>query len=111
VLLSANTLDLARSDDERVAASGEGETIETEPELVARSLDAIAIAAVRHGPVTQVTWRVSGRELELWPITPVAAPVVTGEDIRDLGSLVARLAIEALGGSIELAGETLRVRL
>jgi signal transduction histidine kinase len=111
VLLPADTLDLARSDDERVGVTGEGETIETEPGLVARSLEALAIAAVRHGPVTQVTWRVSGRELDLWPITPLAAPVVTGEDIRDLGSLVARLAIEALGGSIELAGETLRVRL
>jgi signal transduction histidine kinase len=110
-LQEVDTLDLARSDDERVGASGEGESIDTEPELVARCLEALAIAAVRHGPVKQVTWRVSGRELELWPITAEAAPVVTGEDIRDLGSLVARLAIEALGGSIELAGETLRVRL
>jgi hypothetical protein len=58
-----------------------------------------------------VTWRVHGRELELSPITPDAAPVVTGESIRDLGSLVARMVIEALGGSLELAGDTLRVRL
>ena len=34
-----------------------------------------------------------------------------GESIRDLGSLVARMVIEALGGSVELDGETLRVRL
>ena len=53
----------------------------------------------------------TGRELDLSPITADAERVVSAEDVRDLGSLVARLAIEALGGSIELAGETLRVRL
>jgi hypothetical protein len=58
-----------------------------------------------------VTWRVSGRDLELSPITTDAAPVVAGESIRDLGSLVARVVIEELGGSLELDGETLRVRL
>ena len=110
-LLPADTLELAKSEDTRIGTSGVGETIETEPELMAHCLQALAIAAVRYGPVKQVTWRVSGRELELWPITADAARVVSAEDVRDLGSLVARLAIEALDGSIELAGETLRVRL
>jgi hypothetical protein len=54
---------------------------------------------------------VSGRELELSSLTADAAPVVTGEEVRDLGSLVARLAIEELGGSLMLDGEILRVRL
>jgi hypothetical protein len=54
---------------------------------------------------------VRGRELELTPITGDAGSVVTGESIRDLGSLVARIVIEELGGSLELDGETLRVRL
>jgi signal transduction histidine kinase len=107
----ADTLDLATSDDERVVTEGEGERIETEPESVGRALQALAVAASRHGPADQVTWSVSGRRLELTPITPDAAPVVTGESIRDLGSLVARLVIEELGGSLELDGETLRVRL
>ena len=44
-------------------------------------------------------------------MTAAAAPVVTGDDVRDLGSLVARLAIEELGGSFTLDGETLRVGL
>jgi signal transduction histidine kinase len=108
---TANTLELATTDDERVVTEGEGETIETEPEAVSRGLRSLAIAAARHGPVEQVTWRVRGRELELTPITADAAPVVTGETIRDLGSIVARMVIEALGGSLELDGETLRVRL
>jgi signal transduction histidine kinase len=107
----ADTLELAGADDERVASEGEGEMIQTEPESVERALRALAVAASRFGPAERVTWSVRGRELELTPITPDAAPVVTGESIRDLGSLVARIVIEELGGSIELDGETLRVRL
>lgn len=110
-LREADTLELATSDDERVVAEGHGETIETEVESVGRALRALAVAASRYGPVEQVTWRVRGRELELSPITPDAAPVVTGESIRDLGSIVARTVIEALGGSLALDGPTLRVRL
>ena len=44
-------------------------------------------------------------------MTEAAAPVVLGEEIRDLGSLVGRMVIETLGGSLELDGEPLRVRL
>jgi light-regulated signal transduction histidine kinase (bacteriophytochrome) len=111
LLRAADTLELARSDDERIEASGEGETIETQEVAVARGLQALAIAAVRYGPVERVAWHVSGRVLELSPITADAAPVVTGEQVRDLGSLVARLVIEELGGSLELTGATLRVTL
>jgi hypothetical protein len=107
----ASTLELATSDDERVVTEGEGETIETEPESLGRALQSLAIAAARYGPAEPVTWRVSGRDLELAPITAAAAPVVTGQSIRDLGSLVARMVIEELGGSLRLDGETLHVRL
>jgi signal transduction histidine kinase len=110
-LREADTLELARSDDDRVVTEGSGEPIKTEPDAVAAGLRALAIAAVRHGPVARVTWRVSGRDLELSPVTADAAPVVTGESMRDLGSLVARMVIEELGGSLSVEGETLRVRL
>lgn len=110
-LRAVDTVELATSDDERVVTEGDGETIETEPESVGRALQSLAVAAARYGPAERVTWRVSGRDLELAPITADAAPVVTGETIRDLGSLVARMVIEELGGSLELDGETLRVRL
>jgi two-component system sensor histidine kinase KdpD len=110
-LREADTLELATSDDGRVLTEGDGETIETEPEAVERALRSLAVAAARYGPAEQVTWRVQGRDLELSPITADAAPVVTGESIRDLGSLVARIVIGELGGSLELDGETLRVRL
>ena len=110
-LRDADTLELATSSDQRVATEGEGETIATEPESVGQALQSLAVAAARYGAVEQVTWHVSGRDLELAPITADAAPVVTGESIRDLGSLIARLVIEELGGSLALDGETLRVRL
>lgn len=106
-----DTLELATSDDERIEVVGKGVAIETEADSVARSLQALAVAAVRHGPVETVTWRVDGRALELAPITEAAARVVTGEELRDLGSLVARYVLEELGGSLELDGETLHVRV
>ena len=36
---------------------------------------------------------------------------MTGTELRDLGSLVARYVLEELGGSLELDGETLRVQI
>jgi signal transduction histidine kinase len=111
VLREVDTLELAESDDERIHTEGEGVQIETDAESVGRALRALAIAAVRYGPVDTVTWRVGGRKLELAPVTADAAPVVTGESVRDLGSIVARIVIEAIGGSVELRDETLHVSL
>jgi signal transduction histidine kinase len=110
-LAEADTLELATTDDERVSTTGSGVTVETEPQAVRRSLRAFAIAAVRHGPVDSVTWTVEGRRLELGEITGSAAPVGAGDELRDLGSLVARRVIETLGGSVELDGDRLRVSL
>jgi signal transduction histidine kinase len=111
VLRETDTLELARSADARVAVEGTGAAIETEVDAVSRALDALAVAAVRHGPAERVTWQVDGRDLTLSPVTEAAAPVVTGTELKDLGSVVARLVVEELGGSLELAGETLHVRL
>lgn len=110
-IAEADTLHLATTEDERVSATGSGVTIETEPQAVSRSLRAFAIAAIRHGPVEAVTWTVDGRLLELAEVTASAAPIVLGEEIRDLGSLVARRVIETLGGTLELDGDRLRVAL
>ena len=110
-LREVDTLELVHSDDERIEVTGRGETIETEVNVVSRGLHSLAVATVRFGQIERVAWRVEGRVLELSPVRAAAAPVVTGEDVRDLGALVARLAIEELGGSLELDGETLRVRL
>ena len=110
-LVEVDTLDLATSADERISAAGEGTTVETDPPAVRRALEALAVAATRHGGIDGVTWTVRGRELQLAPVNAEAAPVVTGDELRDLGSLVARSVIESLGGSLTLDGETLRVHL
>ena len=108
---AVDTLELARTDDERIAVEGEGEPVEIDAAAVQRSLTALAVAAIRHGRVEGVTWRVAGRRFDLSPVSDGAAPVLTGEEHKDLGALVARLVIEELGGGLELDGETLRVRL
>ena len=110
-LRDADTLELATSADERIVASGSGEQIQTDAATVARALEALGIAAVRYGPVERVAWTVQGRTLELAPVTADAAPVVTVVELRDLGAIVARQVIEALGGTLTLDGETLRVAL
>jgi signal transduction histidine kinase len=110
-LREVDTVELARSDDERVVVEGAAAKVETDADAVRSALASLAAAALRHGPVEQVTWSVAGRELTLAPVTATAAPIVSGEEVRDLGSLVAVLVIRALGGSAELAGDSLRVRL
>jgi signal transduction histidine kinase len=110
-LRPADTLALVRGGDERIAVTGDGATVETEVEAVEAALRALALAALRYGPVDSVTWQVDGPVVALSPVTAAAAPVVSGAEVRDLGAVVARDVIEALGGSLELDGETLRVRL
>jgi signal transduction histidine kinase len=110
-LRDADTLELARAGGEQITVDGRGAIVQTDVEAVERALRALATAAIRYGPVDQVAWHVDGNVLELTPITADAGPVVVSESLRDLGAAVARLVIEALGGSVELDGETLRVRL
>jgi signal transduction histidine kinase len=108
VLAPADTLELATSADERIATEGSGEAIETDVTTVRRSLESLARCAAVHGGVTRVTWRVDGRRLSLSPLGD-SADVVMGESPRDLGALVARLAIEQLGGTLALDDDTLLV--
>jgi signal transduction histidine kinase len=110
-LTEADTLELARSADERIATDGSGTTLETDPDAVRRSLEALARCASVHGNVPQVAWHVDGRELRLTPVTGEVGDILLGESPRDLGSLVARLVIEHLGGTLAVEGETLAVRL
>ena len=111
VLHEVDTLELVGSGDERIETVGSGEAVEVDAPAIRRSLAALAAAALRHGNVERLRWTVRGRELELAPVTAAAARVVTGEEPKDLGALVARIAIERAGGSLALDGETLRVSL
>ncbi|HZP74465.1 MAG TPA: histidine kinase dimerization/phospho-acceptor domain-containing protein [Gaiellaceae bacterium] len=110
-LREVDIAELVATEDARVRVEGSGEAIETEADAVGKALQSLALAALRHGPVDSVTWTVHGRELELRPVTDAAAPVLTGGEVRDLGSLVARAVIERLGGSLVCVGDALHVSL
>ena len=115
-LRAADTLALAEGaaeklGGERVGVTGEGAELETDPDAMERAVAALARCLLRHGGLERVEIEVRGPELALAPVTPASAPVVLGEDLRDLGAAVAVRVIRARGGSIEVDGETLRVRL
>jgi len=115
-LREVDTLELARAaadalGEDRVRVGGEGGTVRVDLEATQRGVSALAQCALRHGGVELVDVVATGPELTIAPITPASAPVVLGEDLRDLGAAVAVRLIRALGGSVELDGETLHVRL
>jgi signal transduction histidine kinase len=115
-LQDADSLALARAAGERlepglVSVEGTGAEVALDVHAVERALRALARCALRHGGLEHVDVHVDGTEVLISPITPASAPVVLGEDLRDLGAAVAVRALGALGGSVELDGETLRVRL
>src|SRR3954454_2753675 len=109
-----DTLDLARHAQEGlegVEVSGSGVVVSTDIDAVDRGVSALVQCALRHGGLESVSVVVRGTELDVSPITPASAPVVLGRDLRDLGAAVAVRAIDALGGSVSLEGETLTIRL
>ena len=109
-----DTLELARAVAERVEGvevAGSGGSVEVDFEAVERALAGFASCLRRHGPVESVRIEVARDELRLGPVTEAAAPIVLGEELRDLGSAVGRMVVEALGGSVAVADETLVVRL
>jgi len=113
-LLPVSTGELAESvaaklGAERVDVSGDGGTVETDADA-ARSVAALVQCALRHGGLEQVAVVADGTELRVSPITPASAPVVLGDDLRDLGAAVAVLHLRRLGGSVVLDGETLTIR-
>jgi signal transduction histidine kinase len=113
-LRAADTLELARNAQARlegVTVTGEGATIETDVEAVDRGVSALVQCTLRHGGLEAVDVRVRGPEVDVSPVTPASAPVVLGEDLRDLGAAVAARLVAHLGGSLSVEGETLTIRL
>ena len=96
---------------ERGAASGAGADVRIDREPTERALAALALCAARHGGVDTVELRAEGAEIAISPVTEEAAPVVLGQELKDLGAIVAVRFLRAAHGSLELDGETLRVRL
>jgi signal transduction histidine kinase len=97
--------------EERVHVSGDGGEVHVDPEATERGVAALAQAALRHGGLDEVRLQVDRSMLTISPVTSSSAPVVLGEDLRDLGAAVAVRVVRALGGSVKLDGETLTVKL
>jgi signal transduction histidine kinase len=96
---------------DRVLVFGEGTEVTVDVEATQRGVAALVQAALRHGGLEQVDLRVDGATLTISPVTSTSGPVLLGDQLRDLGAAVAGLVIRALGGSVELAGDALVVRL
>jgi signal transduction histidine kinase len=112
----ADTLELAqaaaaRLGEDRVRVSGSGTALETDGDAVERGLAALYQSALRHGGFDEVAVAVDGAEIRLSPVTPASAPVVLGDDLRDLGAAVAVRLVRRLGGSVSVAGETVTIQL
>jgi signal transduction histidine kinase len=115
-LKEADTAALARAaadqlGEERVGVSGSGGKVWVDVEPTERAVSALAQCALRHGGLEHVDVVAEGPELRVSPITKSSAPVVLGEDLRDLGAAVAVKLIGRLGGSVAVEGETLTISL
>lgn len=108
LLREVDSLELARA--ALAGATGTGGPVQVDIEAVERALAALARAASRHGGV-EVGVTVAGSELSFAPVTAEAAPIVLGEDLKDLGAAVAVKLVRALGGEVALDGERLVVTL
>jgi signal transduction histidine kinase len=112
----ADTLELAqaaaaRLGEDRVQVAGSGAALETDTDAVERGLAALFQSALRHGGLDRVEAEVDGTEIRLSRVTTASAPVVLGDDLRDLGAAVAVRLVRRLGGSVAVEGETLKIRL
>jgi signal transduction histidine kinase len=111
-----DTLELAeraarRLGVERADAGGEGASARVDPDPTERAVAALALAAIRHGSLERVDLEAAGLEVRIGPVTPQAAPIVLAQELRDLGAATAVRLVDALGGSVALEADTLRVTL
>ena len=116
VLRDVDTIELARGAAERlgtdrVHVSGEGSVVQADLEALDRGVSALVQAALRHGGLDEVAVVVRGAEIDVSPVTESSAPVVLGQDLRDLGAAVAVRLVSTLGGSVSVSGPTLTIRL
>jgi signal transduction histidine kinase len=114
-LQPVDTAELARGaaaelGEDRVVVTGEGREVEVDVEAARRGVAALAQAALRHGGLEQVDVRVSGATVAIAPVTASSGVVLVGEELRDLGAAVAVRLVRALGGSVEVQGDSLVVR-
>jgi signal transduction histidine kinase len=111
----ADTLELAEAAagrvGEKASAGGTAAEVRVEREATERGLAALARCALRHGGLEQVELTADGAVIMISPVLENVRPVILGDDLKDLGAAAARRLVEATGGSVELEGERLLVRL
>ncbi len=100
-----------RLGEDRVRIEGEGGPVNVDAASTERGVAALVQSVLRHGGLDSTTMRVAGPEIEVDGVSDASAPVVLGEDLRDLGAAVAVQLIETLGGSVSRDGSVLRIRL
>jgi signal transduction histidine kinase len=92
-------------------AEGSGAPVRVDRDGAETALRHLARCALRHGGLQKLDLTVAGPELAIAPVTDGAAPILLGQEARDLGALIALRIVRALGGSVELDGGRLLVRL
>jgi signal transduction histidine kinase len=114
-LTEADTLELAEAAAARVgekaSVGGASAEVRVEREATERGLAALARCALRHGGLEQVQLTADGAVIVISPVLENVRPIILGGDLKDLGAAAARRLVEASGGSVELEGDRLLVRL
>jgi signal transduction histidine kinase len=113
-LVERDTLDLAREaaqllGSDLASAVGEGASTPVDADDTVPALAALTRAALRHGGLEHVELTAAGTDVRIAPVEAQVAPVVLAEDLRDLGAAVAVRLLRALGCSVELDGEAVRI--
>ena len=96
---------------EGARAEGSGAPVRVDHDAAETSLRQLARCALRHGGLKELDIAVVGPEIAIAPITEAAAPILLGTEARDLGALIALRVVRAIGGTVELEGGRLLVRL
>jgi signal transduction histidine kinase len=112
----ADTLQLARSAAERttdgkVEVGGRGAAVAVDVDSTVGALAHLARCALRHGGLERVRLDADGPGVALSPVARDIAPILLGEDLRDMGAAVAVRAIAAIGGSTSAEDDHLVVLL
>jgi signal transduction histidine kinase len=114
-LTEADTLELAEAAaglvGEKVAAGGTGSLVQVDRDASERALAALARCALRHGGLERVELTAEGPVVSILPVLDSVAPIILGEDLRDLGAAAGRRFVESVGGSLAVEGDRLLVRL
>jgi signal transduction histidine kinase len=113
-LADVDSLELARAaaaEVEQGDVDGTGAQVRVDEERTRRALGQLIRAARRHGGLDSVAVRVEGPVVFVSPLTEYSAPVVLGEELRELQAAAAVRLVRALGGTIDREGDVLRISL